>query len=850
MVLPSTPQTLTVTSIEPLVTTPASVQFAPQLLPLGCCVGACAAPVPAAWAIDKPDLAAVSDAGATKLSVPVATRLSVTAFSAIWRANAAVDVRVSVTDTRHAPNGTAALFHGPGVEDDDFVWLYPYSNTVLPLHLDAPVLQWDHHGDFATAVKISLRYPETGTPVFEWSTIVPETYPPRSTLSGMPGSLNAISPAVWSAFEQSARGHDAQLSIQRLVAGVLRREVTRLVHIADGGLRGRVYYTQYARDVFGWPGPSQTTKLEPSGAAAPIDAFAASTADPVCHSVSADGTTFVSADQSWSRQGGVSAVEADGRLRWLADCPQYPGTSPDSEHRGLAWAALSPDGRYALQGDHFWGNTRDDAPIGTSGDNGTGDPYAIWQIRGASGPGAPTLLASTANTNWGLGDAAMMVPSFSPDGRRLVFIDGDGAGGAGWRKGLSIFDFNPLAHAFSNRSLLYSTWGSAGWASGGNVLQWPVFEADSRSVLFVQSTPADTCPTGAWVGSATRGNGNLAPSNEALPVATIWSVDSLRPGDPPPVRLDNLNLGEGEPALRRLVDADSSHQPSSLPTTAAGYRWVIFHSYRPYGNTQNSSGWPPMCLASQLWIAALDDTPSARADRSHPAFWVPGQLHSDVCFPAYSNEHAVWVNEPCKPAGRECGSASECCQPLSSETALECAIDDPTPPARAHCVPTQRTRCAAEGELCRTDADCCSRGAAACIGLRCAVPPGPSVYGAATFVRDFVAECGEQELPVWRFFDWQTVTPGDSTIVFAVVTADSAADLAASAPIYAATAKGAAALGFSERNGVDIDDMLRGAGQRSQAHLRVRAELLPSTDKTLAPELVAWRQSFDCVPSK
>ena len=42
----------------------------------------------------------------------------------------------------------------------------------------------------------------------------------------------------------------------------------------------------------------------------------------------------------------------------------------------------------------------------------------------------------------------MMVPAFSPDGKKLVFVDGDSAGGAGWRKGLSTFDFNQAGKLF------------------------------------------------------------------------------------------------------------------------------------------------------------------------------------------------------------------------------------------------------------------------------------------------------------------------------------------------------------------------------------------------------------------
>jgi len=120
--------------------------------------------------------------------------------------------------------------------------------------------------------------------------------------------------------------------------------------------------------------------------------------------------------------------------------------------------------------------------------NGTGDPYVVWAL--SSTPGvAPVNVSSSSPNNWGLGSAVMMVPAFSPDGTKLVFIDGDASGGAGWRKGLSLFDFNQAGKAFSNRRSIRNTF------PVGDVMKWPTFESDSRSVVFQTSTPTELCTT-------------------------------------------------------------------------------------------------------------------------------------------------------------------------------------------------------------------------------------------------------------------------------------------------------------------------------------------------------------------
>lgn len=171
-------------------------------------------------------------------------------------------------------------------------------------------------------------------------------------------------------------------------------------------------------------------------------------------------------------------------------------------------------------------------------------------------------------------------------------------------------------------------------------------------------------------------------------------------------------------------DANKAFQPTVLPTAAGGYRWVVFASTRPYGNTQNLPTWTADCLASQLWVAAIDDVVSGTSDRSHPAFWLPDQNHTDACSPStsYTNERAYWVLDPCTPEGSTCASTDECCQPPTASSALSCSIAEIGPPVVRKCAPSQPPVCVQQGGVC-TQNTCCDFPSALCIGGTCQVPP-------------------------------------------------------------------------------------------------------------------------------
>ena len=260
-------------------------------------------------------------------------------------------VNVNILDTADAPTGTATKFSNAPAGTDPMTVLYPYVGTVFPLALRAPTIQWDNGGTTADAVMVSLQTPAAGPATFLWSKVLPDSNPGRYT----------IPQDIWSQFEGTGKGKAASYTVQRVTGGIARPPVVRNFSFAVAPVRGKIYYTQYARDgstnmMVADPGSPTTAK-----SVFPSDAGSSDGRKcPVCHSVSANGSMFATSDKTFSANGGLSQINTDGTFTLLSDytTTKDPYQIGQEDWRGFAWSLLTPDGTYALAANNIWGNSK------------------------------------------------------------------------------------------------------------------------------------------------------------------------------------------------------------------------------------------------------------------------------------------------------------------------------------------------------------------------------------------------------------------------------------------------------------------------------------------------------------
>jgi hypothetical protein len=530
---------------------------------------------------------------------------------------------------------------------------------------------------------------------------------------------------------------------------------------------------------------------------------------------------------------------ANVNLRWRAACMNVTDFTP------IPTANLYPTGDRGTGGYVLAG-----------GDNGNDRGYFVWQTPTSAGSPSVDVTNDSAG-RWGLGASVMMVPSFAPDASKLVFIDGDSAAGNGWRKGLSTFDFDQGAKTFRNRKTIVSTW------PNGDVMKWPVFESDSRSVIYQATVPADVCCRKTdWTKY-----GYMGPTNYFEDPGRLYSVDT-QAATPVPVELAKLNRGE------RALDRNKSYQPTMLPQASAGYRWAVFTSTRPYGNTLNLQGQQDFSstsayqyiseyakIQSMLWVAAIDDVPSGSSDRSHPAFFLPNQNFSETAANGFLNERAFWVTEACRPPGTGAGSScdvdEDCCGGASGSAA--CRIDSPVsiPPTR-HCFKLPDAgKCVMPGNACVSSEECCK--GAVCDDGVCVKPPALAKYAPANFERIYEAACEAGQKPDWTFFEYKASVPAvGGAIEFYAESSDVKSELrtlpAFPAPI---NLEGVALIGSEPPPGdltkwrtLPLDAALKAAQVVERRYLKITMRLVPNQSGIAAPVLMEFRQSFSCPPGE
>ncbi|MET0794614.1 MAG: Ig-like domain-containing protein [Polyangiaceae bacterium] len=610
------------------------------------------------WSVSNTHLGSIDDDGVFEANGFTAGSVTITAEAGSVSASAKLSTTVEIAqnpddiaeDERTAlTQGGTGGAHGAG-PDDSFRFLYPYDNTVFPQGLAAPSLQFDSAPPNATYLKIT-------TSGFSYSAFALGSVPTRIT----------IPDAVWRGLTLSpGAAATVKVEVSKLTNGVATGPVTQHWSIAQGNLKGVIYYNTY-RSVLAQNGgvmrirPGKTAEVLQSGCT-------------VCHSVSSQGNVLV-AGVNWDQNPIDSEafdLNADGstKVRRIVN-----------DGRVFSLGALTPDGaRLLASGIAPTAPT----PRGMSGSF----PSQFYDTKSGKLIPAPTF---TSKVTYAL------TPTFSPDGAHLAFNNRDLSEG----HTLSVMDYDGGVQFSKLRTVL---------TSPTRVAAWPSFLPDSGGIVFHEG---DSFDTAKYQGGALYADLRLTQLDK----------------DSAPNTLAQLN-GHDQNGVYYLPygadeEAHLDYEPSVLPVPVGGYYWVLFTSRRAYGNTIAPGGSVPRgndkwgkpqgnevespSPRKKIWLAPIDLDYPGKIDPSHPAIYLPGQeLES-------GNMRAFAAFEPCRDNGGGCESAAECCDGFCRQT----GHDENGPVLQ--CVPPPKNACSNEDETCAVATDCCNTHYL-CINKRCASP--------------------------------------------------------------------------------------------------------------------------------
>jgi hypothetical protein len=611
-----TPPTVKVTGFVPVTTSPTGpVTFTLTPGPAGCSF---TSPFATTWVIDAVDRATIAGSndlnGQLTLNVPIGGPVIVTAYALGLTASSTITYRVNVveapiTTALASPNDpastsspyaainaftTVASACAPAVLDgcrdsprttataSSATWLYPQAGTYLPLGLPAPWFQYLYAtGTTAGVVKASLRYPASlsqtaAATIFNYSLIVKEQNSAAEAYAGV--ASNTLDPQVvipqtaWQYFEQTARGNDVDLIIQRRTgSGTLEAENRRTIRLVDGQLKGTVFYSSYNSPLAGNTGavlrisPGATT---PTVAVQPTSTSTASGTRrcTVCHTVNDDGTRLI---VNGPRPSG--GVTFNNSRRYDVSNPATPsyavpvlnnfdssgGDTENIQGDKFTFGAPFYDGTlYMTHGGS--------AAAGYQGDRNWRAPpdYShFYRITNALNATNTTLLSVTNWTN-----VSAVTPAFSHDGSKLAFAYWGGSSAtlpcsptttavspcsgsprrlspvsAGTR--LTVVDFSCSSPPCNSSSTGWTVSNARDVTPGVTQrVAWPSFTPNEDGVFFQRQYRTSQSASGGGVVSGSWSPSHLNSVTGAL--AEIWLARvpaNSSAATPAPTRLNALN---------------------------------------------------------------------------------------------------------------------------------------------------------------------------------------------------------------------------------------------------------------------------------------------------------------------
>lgn len=560
------------------------------------------------------------------------------------------------------PPATVTVLQQAPTAEPGLTMLYPYDRTVWPRDLLAPLLQWKNGARDPDAVAIHLECPAL-------------VYDGTFARTATPFIHHPITQDAWRHVGEACAGQDVSVRLVFAAQGAAFGPLTETWRIANGSLKGVVYYNSYGTKLaynyngaLGGDGRFGGATLAIKGNSTDPVLVAGRTGSSsecrVCHVVSGDGSTLLS-------QRGDS----------------YASTSHYALKAGNAETAMSPgDGRYA------WGGlTSDGTRVFTNAaplDSSSNADSALFSV--PSGAVLPTT-GLPAGLRAG-------TPVFSPDNSMLAFLwfAGSVGGASADQRSLAMMRFASPG-TFSDFTTLHTP-------PAGQADLYPSFLPTGRGVVFQVETESN----GRALGETRSTCDASGPCSDVGAHGELWWVDVATKQAH---RLDQANGKGHAPVGPNGHDDDSTlnYEATVAPIPSGGYAWVIFTSRRLYGNVATINPFwsdPRFHDISQtpttkkLWVAAIDLNAQPGTDPSHPAFYLPAQEL------LAGNSRGYWSLEPCQADGEGCESGDQCCGGFCR------GLEAGAPP---QCRSTGGG-CSQEFERCTTSADCCD---AVCVNQRC-----------------------------------------------------------------------------------------------------------------------------------
>jgi hypothetical protein len=565
---------------------------------------------------------------------------------------------------------TAASDGGP---PSDLSWLYPYDGTIWPQGLLAPLLQWQ------TSLSVDAVYIHLSESGFDF----------KGYYSGTALVNQPIEAKAWEQATYGNRGDPLKVEIVVDAGGVAYGPITENWTVAPGVLQGTVYYNSYNSQLAGL-NVGAVLSIQPGATSPSVAVPGTETTCHVCHEVSANGSTLIMEEASYSVGDSYDLAKAAALIA------NYSGSATDgtSNDEKFVWAGMYPDATFAMA------NSRH------AREHYDGDSLLFRVADGNS----------IATTGWTSLVTSAVTPSFSGDGSRLAFNFWEGTGttaippGAGHT--LVTMDFacgtddagtgcGAPPYAFSNMKQLYN--------DPARYPGWPAWTPDGTALAFHNTVTAGSPPDNelaTWQGAQ----------------AELWFTNappSSSKTAPSPIRMDELNGNKGAGSYlpknaNHPNDTILNYEPTMNPIASGGYYWVVFTTRRMYGNVATGApydgGDGSYPVTKKLWVAAIDMHPTPGKDPSHPAFYLPGQELNA------GNLRGFWVVNPCKVNGTSCLTGDECCNGFCR------TADD-----GGGLMCTNKPKgCAKEYEKCTMASDCCGvKSGFECVGGFCVAPSPP-----------------------------------------------------------------------------------------------------------------------------